>query len=87
MNPIEITLNRPGDNKTPSRADIRCKWLPFFLKGEHFIATIFWIPDGSHLKVRFRVFESTRDIRYSHNSPNRRVRQPLCNSKNFQDAG
>ena len=32
-------------------------------------------------------WESTRDNPYSHNSPNRRVRQPLCNSKNFQDAG
>ena len=32
-------------------------------------------------------WESTRDNPYSHNSPNRRVRQPLCNSKKFQDAG
>ena len=30
---------------------------------------------------------STRDNPYSHNSPNRRVRQLLCNPKNFQDAG
>ena len=54
MNPIEITLNRPGDNKTHSRADIRCKWTPLFLQGEHFITTIFWIPDGSPLQVRLR---------------------------------
>ena len=58
MNPIEITLNRPGDNKTHSRADIRCKWTPLFLLGEHFITTIFWIPDGSPLQVRLRVTEN-----------------------------
>ena len=58
MNPIEITLNRPGDNKTHSRADIRCKWTPLFLQGEHFITTIFWIPDGSPLQVRLRVTEN-----------------------------
>ena len=34
-----------------------------------------------------RYWESTRNNPYSHNTPNRRVRQPLCNSKNFQDAG
>ena len=34
MNPIEITLRRPGDNKTHLRADIRCKWTPFSLQGE-----------------------------------------------------
>ena len=55
MNPIEITLNRPGDNKTHSRADIRCKWTPLSLLGEHFITTIFWIADGSHVQVRLRV--------------------------------
>ena len=32
-------------------------------------------------------WESTLDNPYSHNSPNRRVRQPLCDSINFQDAG
>ena len=58
MNPIEITLNRPGDNKTHSRADNRCKWTPPFLQGEHFITTIFWIPDGSPLQVRLRVTEN-----------------------------
>ena len=58
MNPIEIILNRPGDNKTHSRADIRCKWTPLFLQGEHFITTIFWIPDGSPLQVRLRVPEN-----------------------------
>ena len=58
MNPIEITLNRPGDNKTHSRADIRCKWTPLFLQGEHFITTIFWIRDESPLPVRLRVTEN-----------------------------
>ena len=58
MNPIEIILNRPGDNKTHSRADIRCKWTPLSLQGEHFITTIFWIPDGSPLQVRLRVTEN-----------------------------
>ena len=58
MNPIEITLNRPGDNKTHSRADIRCKWTPLSLQGEHFINIIFWIPDGSPLQVRLRVTEN-----------------------------
>ena len=58
MNPIEITLQRPGDNKTHLRADIRCKWSPFSLQGEHFITTIFWIPDGSPLQVRLRVTEN-----------------------------
>ena len=58
MNPIEITLSRPGDNKAHSRADIRCKWTPFSLQEEHFITTIFWIPDGSPLQVRLRVTEN-----------------------------
>ena len=58
MNPIEITLHRSGDNKTHLRADIRCKWTPFSLQGEHFITTIFWIPDGSPLQVRLRVIDN-----------------------------
>ena len=58
MNPIEITLNRPGDNKTYSRADLRCKWTPLSLQGEHFITTNFCIPDGSPLQVRLRVTEN-----------------------------
>ena len=58
MNPIEITLHRSGDNKTHLRADICCKWTPFSLQGEHFITTIFWIPDGSPLQVRLRVTEN-----------------------------
>ena len=57
MNPIEIILSRPGD-KTHLRADIRCKWTPFSLQGEHLITTIFWIPDGSPLQVRLRVTEN-----------------------------
>ena len=58
MNPIEIILNRTGDNKTHSGADIRCKWTPLSLQGEHFITTIFWIQDGSPLQVRLRVTEN-----------------------------
>ena len=58
MNPIEIILSRPGDNKTHSRADIRCKWTPFFLQGEQLITTFFWIPDRSPLKVSLRVTEN-----------------------------
>ena len=58
MNPIETTLNRPGDNKTHLGADIRCKWTPFSLQGEHFITTILRIPDGSPLQVRLRVTEN-----------------------------
>ena len=58
MNPIEITLNRLGDIKTHLRADIRCKWTPFSLQGEHFTTTIFWILDGSPLQVRLRVTEN-----------------------------
>ena len=56
MNPKEITLNRPGDNKTHLRADIRCKWTQFALK--HFNTTIFWIPDGSPLHVKLRGTEN-----------------------------
>ena len=55
MNPIEIPLNRPDDNKTHLRANIRSKWTPFSLQGEHLITTIFWILDGSPLQVRLRV--------------------------------
>ena len=40
------------------RADIRCKWTPLSLQGEHFITTILWIPDGSPLEVRLRVVEN-----------------------------
>ena len=58
MNPIEIILGRTGDNETHLRADIRCKWTPFSLQGEHLITTIFWIPDGSPLQVRLRVTEN-----------------------------
>ena len=58
MNPIEIILYRPGDNKTHLRADIRCKWTPFSLQGEHLITTTFWIRDGSPLQVKLRVTEN-----------------------------
>ena len=58
MNLIEITLHRPGDNRTHLRADICCKWTRFSLQGEHFITTVFWIRDGSPLQVRLRVTEN-----------------------------
>ena len=58
MIPIEIILSQPGDNKTHLRADIPCKCALFSLQGEHFINTIFWIPDGSPLQVRLRVTEN-----------------------------
>ena len=58
MNPIELILHRPGDKTTHSRADIRCKWTPFSLQGEHLVTTIFWIPDGNPLQVRLRDFEN-----------------------------
>ena len=64
MNLIEITLHRPGDNKTHLRADIRCKWTPFSLQGEHFITTSFWIPDGSPLQVRLRVAVNLHAINF-----------------------
>ena len=60
MNPREIILNRPDDKRTHLRADIRCKWTPFSLRGEHLITTTFWIwiPDESPLQVRLRVTEN-----------------------------
>ena len=64
MNPIEITLNQLGDNKTHMKADIRCKWTPLSLQGEHFIPTIFWIPDGSCLPVRMRFVETLLAINF-----------------------
>ena len=62
MNPIEITLYRPVDNRTYLRADIRRKWTPLSLQGEHFISRIFWIPDGSPSQVRLRRTENLRAI-------------------------
>ena len=64
MNPIEITLNRRGDNKTHLRDDIRCKWTPFSLQAEHLITSIFWIPDGSPLQVRLRYTENLLAINF-----------------------
>ena len=58
MNPIEISLNGPCDNKTHSRADICCKWTPLTLEGENFVSTTFSIPDGSPLQVTFCVVEN-----------------------------
>ena len=70
----EPNRNRPGDNKAHSRTEIRCKWTPFFLKGEHFITTFFWIADGSPSQVRLRVVEkSTRDNPYSHKQSEQKI--------------
>ena len=55
---MEITLNRHGDKKTHLRGNICCKWAPLSLQGEHFITTIFWIPDESPLEVRLRVVDN-----------------------------
>ena len=59
---MENSLNRPDDKKTHSRVDFLCKWTPIFLQREHFITTIFWIPDGSPLQVRLRVTENLLSI-------------------------
>ena len=64
MNPMEITLKRPGDNKTHLRADIRCKWTPTSLQGENFKTTFFGIQGGSALHVRLRVAENLLTIRF-----------------------
>ena len=88
MNRIEISLNRPDDNKTHSRVDIRCKWTPFSLQGEHFITTIFWMPDGSPLQVRLRVTENLLAIILITRTVQREeFANLLCDSENFQDAG
>ena len=55
MNPIEITLNRLGDNSTHSSADIRCKRTPHSVQGEHLKTSVFGILKGSPLQVRLRV--------------------------------
>ena len=66
MNPIEFTLHRPSDIKTHLRANIRCKWTPFFHQGEHFVTAIFWSPDGSPAQVRLRVTENLLAIIFIH---------------------
>ena len=58
MNPIETTLDQAGDNKMHLRADIRCKWTPLSLQGEHSITTIFCVPGRSPLQVKLRVVEN-----------------------------
>ena len=58
MNTIEVTLNRPRDNKTHLRADIRYKWTLLSLNDKNFKTTIFWIRDGSHPQVTLRVVEN-----------------------------
>ena len=58
MNPIEITLNRPGDSKTHLRTDTRCKWKPLSLQGKQLITTIFWIKDGTPLQLRLQAVEN-----------------------------
>ena len=66
MNPVEITLNRNDDNKTHSRADIRCKWTPLSQQGEHFITNTFWISDRSPLQLRLRVTKHLLAIILTH---------------------
>ena len=83
MDPLEITLNRPGDNKTHLRADIRTFSARRTLYDYNFL-------DTGRKSLTSQIagyWESFRDNPFSHNRPNRRVRQPLCDSKNFQDAG
>ena len=58
MNRIKKTLNRPGDNKTYQRADIRCKWTPLSLQGKHFLIIIFWTPVGIPLQITLRITEN-----------------------------
>ena len=58
MNPIQITLKRLEVNAKQLRVDIRCKWAPNSIQGEHFITTRNWTRDGSPLRVRFRVDEN-----------------------------
>ena len=85
MNLIEITLNQPGDNETHLRADVRCKWTPFSL---HFLTLHNYNlldigPESPTNKIADR-WESTRNKPYSHNTPNRRVRQPFVTLKNYR---
>ena len=62
MNPKKLTLNRPSDNKTHLRADIRCKWTDSSLQGEHFKTTIFCLLVGSPLQVSLRLVENLLEI-------------------------
>ena len=55
---MEITLDRPGDNKTHLTADLRCKQTTLSLQREHFTAKIFWMPDGSPLRGRLPIVEN-----------------------------
>ena len=87
MNPIEVFLHRPGDNKTHLRADTRCKWTPFSLQGENFTTTIFWIPDESPLQVRLRVTENLLAVILIPVTVRTEEFANLFVSENFQDAG
>ena len=58
MNLVETSLRRSGDNKEFLRVNLTCKWTPISLPGEHFISTIFWIPDESTLHVRIQAIEN-----------------------------
>ena len=40
------------------RADISCKWTPISLQAEHFLFTIFWIPDGISLQVKLQLLDN-----------------------------
>ena len=54
---VETSLRRSADNKS-FLVNLSCKWTPISLQGEHFLTTIFWIPDESTLQVRIRVIEN-----------------------------
>ena len=93
---INTTLNEPNRNHSKSTW-----WQQDTLESRHSLQVDTTFPtrrtlyNYNPLDSRRKPFtsqiagywESTRDNPYSHSSPNRRVRQPLCNSKNFQDAG
>ena len=64
MNPIETTLKRLADNKPLLRAELRCKWTPFFLQREHFITTIILLPDRSPLQVRLQIVKKLLAITF-----------------------
>ena len=80
MNLVETSLRFAADNKEYLRVNLSCKWTPISLQGEHLISTIFWIPDESTLHVKVQAIENINP----HNYPNRRVRQPLCDSEDLQ---
>ena len=56
-----IWLKPPCDVPLTTKSflvNLSCKWTPISLQGEHFLTTIFWIPDESTLQVRIRIIEN-----------------------------